>query len=144
MVLLVFTYKLLFHIKNLFHRDFDHMLSRQPRSRAIEETGEKSNYFQGLISRLCPNVVICKDKNDTSKFNLECNVDPNRADDRIQTSGFVRILNTTCKNWEASRLMYEKQLVVVECTEDAVEEVSLFAPSPKKFGVLLVTTNTNK
>ena len=131
MVLLVFTHELLFHFKNLFHREFDHMLSRQPRSRAIEESGEKSNYFQGLISRLCPNVGICKDKTDTSKYNLECNVDPNQAGNRIQTSGFVRILNTTCKNWEASRLMYEKQLVVVKCTEDDVEEVSYFVPQYK-------------
>ena len=109
----------------LFYREFDRILSRQSRSRATEDNGEKSNYFEGLISRLCPSVVICKDKNDPSKYNLECDVDRKRSDDRIQTSGFVRILNTTCKHWEASQFEYEKKLVVVKCSEGSVEEVSL-------------------
>ena len=109
---------LIMDVQLLFNRGINDVQSRKKRSRATEETEDKVNYFQGFIGRLCPHVVICKDKKDQNKYEFHCHPDPNGKNDRTQTSGFVRIQNTTCQKWSTSKFDYEQKKVIVKCTND--------------------------
>lgn len=111
----------------LLSRKFNDILSRKTRSRATEETEDEVNYFQGFIGRLCPHAVLCKDKNDQQKYDFHCESDPNGRNDRTQTSGFVRMLNTTCQKWTTSRFDHQKQKIYVKCSEegDQIDEVKM-------------------
>ena len=97
----------------------NNLLYRKKRSRGTEETGDKVNYFQGFIGRLCPHAVLCKDGNSKQNNDFDCKLDPNGKNHRTQTSGFVRIHNTTCKKWSALKFDYLAHKVFVKCaTED--------------------------
>ena len=104
-----------------FKSDSDPIISRQPRSRANEDNEDNTKRFEGLVERLCPHVVICKDKN---KYDFQCNIGPHRGIDDAQMSGFVRITNTTCRNWTVGSFQVEEKLAVLKCTDDHGEEVS--------------------
>ena len=55
----------------------------------------------------------------TTKLSIPHSLDPNGKNDRTQTSGYVRIHNTTCKKWSALEFDYLAQKVFVKCaTED--------------------------
>ena len=93
-------------------------LSRKTRSRTTEETGVEVNYFQGFIGRLCPHAVLCKDGNDQRNNDFNCKLDPNGKNHRSQTSGYLRIHNTTCKKWSTLKFDYIAQKVFVKCANE--------------------------
>ena len=117
----------------LFNRRVNDAQSRKTRSRATEEADDKVNYFQGFIGRLCPHVVLCKDNKDQNKYEFHCNPDPNGKNDRTQTSGFVRIQNTTCQQWSASEFDFEQKKIFVKCTNDDGVEREMVISYSKRF-----------